>query len=142
MFDDRHTMLPPGTRPETDIHPVDVGKAGDLQDPQSLPRDSTGLLTRRNWYVAAAAGAILVGAGVWSFSAHMAMPDRGTLRRDHFRIEGVGETGPLSLLANDVVECRKRCGPHEGASIVFALRFRRSRAPGAAPAKRTAGRNR
>jgi hypothetical protein len=31
--------------------------------------------------------------------------DRGTLRRDHFRIEGVGEAGPLSLLANDVVEC-------------------------------------
>src|SRR5712671_7327969 len=77
MFD--HTMLPQDTIPKTDIHPVDVGKAGDLQDPQSLPRDSTGLRTRRNWYVAAAAGAILVGASVWSFSAHMAMPERGTV---------------------------------------------------------------
>src|SRR5712671_2795042 len=77
MFDDRHTVLPQGTRPETDIHPVDVGKAGDLRDAQSLPRGSTGLRTRRNWYVAAAAGAILVGTGVWSFSAHMAMPERG-----------------------------------------------------------------
>jgi hypothetical protein len=57
MFDDRHTMLPRGTRPETDIHPVDVGKAVDLRDAQSLPRRSTGLRTRRNWYVAAAAGA-------------------------------------------------------------------------------------
>jgi hypothetical protein len=76
MFDDRHTMLPQGTRPETDIHPVsltrsDVGKAGDLRDAQSLPRGSTGRRTRRNWYVAAAAGAVLVGSGVWSFSAHM-----------------------------------------------------------------------
>jgi multidrug efflux system membrane fusion protein len=74
MFDDRHTMLPQGTRPETNIHPVDVGKAVDLRDAQSLPRSSTGLRTRRNWYVAAAAGAILVGSGVWSFIAHMAMP--------------------------------------------------------------------
>jgi hypothetical protein len=64
MFDDRHTVLPQGTRPEADIHPVDVGKAGDLRDAQSLPRGSTGLPTRRNWYVAAAAGAILVGTGV------------------------------------------------------------------------------
>jgi multidrug efflux system membrane fusion protein len=79
MFDDRHTILPQGTLPKTDIHPVDLGKAGDLQDPQSPPRGSTGLRTRRNWYVAAAAGAILVGAGVWSVSAHMAMPDRGTV---------------------------------------------------------------
>jgi multidrug efflux system membrane fusion protein len=77
MFDDRHTVLPQGTRPETDIHPVDVGKAGDLRDAQSLPRGSTGHRTRRNWYVAAAAGAILVGSGVWSFVAHMAMPGQG-----------------------------------------------------------------
>src|SRR5258708_3618984 len=35
--------------------------------------------TRRNWYVAAAAGAILVGTGVWSFSAHVAIPERGTV---------------------------------------------------------------
>ena len=79
MFDDRHTVLPQATRPETDIQPVDVGKAGDLRDAQSLPRGSTGLRTRRNWYVAAAAGAILVGTGVWSFGAHMAMPERGTV---------------------------------------------------------------
>src|SRR3981189_1539603 len=77
MFDDRHTMLPQGTRPETDIHPVDVGKAGDLRDAQSLPRGSTGLRTRRNWFVAAAAGTIFVGSGVWSFIAHMAMPGQG-----------------------------------------------------------------
>ena len=38
-----------------------------------------GRRTRRNWYVAAAAGAILVGAGVWSFSAHMAKPEQGTV---------------------------------------------------------------
>src|SRR5258705_2931217 len=79
MFDDRHTVLPPGTRPDTDIHPVDVGKAGDLRDARSLPRGSTGLRTRRNWYAAAAAGAILVGIGVWSFGAHVAMPERGTV---------------------------------------------------------------
>src|SRR5882724_1447371 len=79
MFDDRHTVLPQGTRPETDIHPVDVGKAGDLRNAQGLPRGSTGLRTRRNWYVAAAAGAVIVGTGVWSFSAHMAMPERGTV---------------------------------------------------------------
>lgn len=79
MFDDRHTMLPQGTLPETDIHPVDVGKAGDLRDAQGLPRGSTGLRTRRNWYVAAAVGAILVGTGVWSFSPHMAMPERRTV---------------------------------------------------------------
>src|ERR1700682_5933679 len=79
MFDDRHTVLPQGFRPETAIHPVDVGEAGDLRDAQSLPRGSTGLRTRRNWYVAAAAGAILLGTGVWSFSANMAMPERGTV---------------------------------------------------------------
>jgi RND family efflux transporter MFP subunit len=77
MFDDRHTMLPQGTRPESDIHPVDVGKAGDLRDAQSLPRGSTGLRTRRNWFVAAAAGTILVGSGVWNFIAHMEMPGQG-----------------------------------------------------------------
>jgi len=79
MLDDRHTILPQGTLPKADIHPVDVGKAGDLQDPQSLPRDSTGHRTRRNWSMATAAGAILAGVGVWSFSAHMAMPERGTV---------------------------------------------------------------
>jgi RND family efflux transporter MFP subunit len=84
MFDDRHTVLPQGTLPETDIHPApvtrsDIGNAGDLRDAQSLPRGPTGRRTRRNWYVAAAAGAILVGTGVWSFSAHVAMPERGTV---------------------------------------------------------------
>src|SRR5260370_17874130 len=77
MFDDRHTLLPQGTRPETDIHRVDVGKAGDLRDAQSQPRGSTGPRTQRNWYVAAAAGAILVGSGIWSFIAHKAMPGQG-----------------------------------------------------------------
>jgi hypothetical protein len=84
MFDDRHTMLPQGALPETDIHPVpvtrsDIGKAGDLRDAPSVPQGSTGLRTRRNWYVAAAVGAILVGTGVWSFGAHMAMPERETI---------------------------------------------------------------
>src|SRR5712675_2824790 len=79
MFDDRHTLLPSGHLLETDIHPVDVGKAGDLRDAQSLPRGRTARRTRRNWYVAAAAGAILVGTGAWSFSAHVAMPERGTV---------------------------------------------------------------
>src|SRR5229473_6025971 len=82
MFDDRHTVLPQGTLPETDIHPVpvtrsDIGKAGDLRDAQSLPRGSTGLRTRRNWYVAAAAGAILVGTGVWSVGARMMTSEQG-----------------------------------------------------------------
>src|SRR5258708_39335235 len=84
MFDDRHTVLPQGTLPEPDIHPApvtrsDIGNAGDLRDAQSLPRGPMGRRTRRNWYVAVAAGAILVGTGVWSFSAHMAMPERGTV---------------------------------------------------------------
>src|SRR5258705_9001608 len=79
MFDDRHTVLPPGTRPDTDIHPVDVGQAADLRDAQSLPRGSMGRRPRRNGYVAVAAGAILVGTGVWSFSADVAMPERGTV---------------------------------------------------------------
>src|SRR5260370_26467278 len=84
MFDDRHTVLPQGTLPDTDIHPVlvtrsGIGKAGDRRDASSVPQGATGRRTRRNWYVAAAAGAILVGAGVWSFSAHMAMPERGTV---------------------------------------------------------------
>ena len=34
-----------------------------------------------------------------------AIPIGATLRRDHFQTVVVGETGPLSLLANDVVEC-------------------------------------
>ena len=70
MFDDGHTMLPQSTRPETDIHPVDVGRAGDLRDAQSLPRGSKGPRIRRNWSVAAAAGAILVGTGVWTLEQH------------------------------------------------------------------------
>src|SRR5260370_20137821 len=83
MFDDRHTVLPQGTLPETDIHPApvtrsDIGNAGDLRDAQSLPRRPMGHRTRRNWYAAAAAGAILVSTGFWSFSAHMAMPEPGT----------------------------------------------------------------
>src|SRR5258708_36494524 len=79
MFDDRHTVLPHGTFSETDIYPVDVAKAGDHRDAQSLPRDSTGLRTRRNWYVVAAAGAILTGAGGWGLRAPMAMPEQGTV---------------------------------------------------------------
>src|SRR5258708_23548260 len=84
MFDDRHTVLPQGTLPEPDIHPApvtrsDIGNAGDFRDAQSLPRGPMGHRTRRNWYVAAAAGAILVSTCVWSFSAHMSMPERGTL---------------------------------------------------------------
>jgi RND family efflux transporter MFP subunit len=84
LIDDRHTTLPQGTLPETDIHSVpvtrsDIGKAGDVRDAPSVPQGSTGLRTQRNWYVAAAAGAILVGTGVWSFGAHMAMPERGTV---------------------------------------------------------------
>jgi multidrug efflux system membrane fusion protein len=84
MLDDRHTMLPPGALPETDIHPVpvsrsEIGNVGDLRDAPSVPQGSTGRRTRRNWYVAAAAGAILVGAGVWSFGAHTTMPELGTV---------------------------------------------------------------
>jgi hypothetical protein len=81
MFDDRHTVLPQGTRPETDIHPVDVGKAGDLRDAQSLPRGSTGLRTRRNWSVAAAAGAILVGPASGVLARIRRCPNREPLRR-------------------------------------------------------------
>src|SRR5258708_40314465 len=80
MFDDRHTVLPHGTFSETDIYPVDVAKAGDHRDAQSLPRDSPGLRTRRNWYVVAAAGAIPTCAGVSRPPAHMAMPEQGTGR--------------------------------------------------------------
>src|SRR5258708_10750445 len=76
MFDDRHTVLPHGTFSETDIYPVDVAKAGDHRDAQSLPRDSTGLRTRRNWYVVAAAGAILTCARLWSLRAHLAAPEQ------------------------------------------------------------------
>src|SRR5258707_12812411 len=84
MFDDRHTALPQGTLLEIDIHPVpvtrsDIGKAGDLRDAPSVPQGSAGRRTRRNGYVMAAAGVILVGAGVWSFGAHMAMPEQGTV---------------------------------------------------------------
>src|SRR3981081_695515 len=93
MLGNRHTMLPQGALPETDIHPVpvtrsEIGNVGDLRDAPSVPQGSTGRRTRRNWYVAAAAGAplvaaaagaILVGAGVWSFGAHMTMPEQGTV---------------------------------------------------------------
>src|ERR1700730_9328579 len=84
MFGERHTMLPQGAFPETDIHPVpvtrsEIGNVGDLRDAPSVPQGSTGRRTRRNWYVAAAAGAILVGAGVWSFGAQMTMPEQGTV---------------------------------------------------------------
>jgi RND family efflux transporter MFP subunit len=84
MFDDRETALPQGTLLETDIHSVsvarsDIGNAGNLRDAQSLPRGPMGLRTRRNWYVAAAAGAILVGTGIWSLSAHLAVPERGAV---------------------------------------------------------------
>src|SRR5258708_25721109 len=84
MFDDRHTVFPQGTLPEPDIHPApvtrsDIGKARDLRAAPSVPQGSAGRRTRRNGYVAAAAGAILVGTGVWSFSAHVAMPERGTV---------------------------------------------------------------
>src|SRR6266849_2935226 len=82
MFDDRHTALPQGTLLETDIHPVpvtrsDIGKARDLRDTPSVPQGSAGRRTRRNWYVMAAAGVILVGAGVWSFGARMMTPGQG-----------------------------------------------------------------
>src|SRR6266849_10901316 len=82
MFDDRHTALPQGTLPETDNHTVpvtrsDIGNAGNLRDAQSLPRGPMGRRTRRNGYVAAAAGVILVGAGVWSFGARMMTPGQG-----------------------------------------------------------------
>src|ERR1700730_4005866 len=85
MFDGHHTVLPPGFLPETAIHPIsvarsDVGEAGDLPHAPSVPRGSTGRRTPRNWYVAAAAGVILVGSGVWSFSAHMALPEQRTVQ--------------------------------------------------------------
>jgi multidrug efflux system membrane fusion protein len=84
MLGNRHTMLPQGALPETDIHPVpvtrsEIGNVGDLRDAPSVPQGSTGRRTRRNWYVAVAAGAILVGAGVWSFGAYMTMPEQGTV---------------------------------------------------------------
>ncbi len=82
MFDDRHTALPQGILLETDIHPVpvtrsDIGEARDLRDAPSVPQGSAGRRTRRNGYVMAAAGVILVGAGVWSFGARMMMPGQG-----------------------------------------------------------------
>jgi hypothetical protein len=39
------------------------------------------------------------------FAALCGDADRHTLWRDRFRTAVVGDTGPLSLLANDVVEC-------------------------------------
>src|SRR6266478_4500025 len=78
MFDDHHTGLPQGTLPETD-QPVpvtrsDIGKAQHLRDAPSVPQGSAGRRTRRNGYLMAAAGVILVGAGVWSFGARMMTP--------------------------------------------------------------------
>jgi multidrug efflux system membrane fusion protein len=80
MLDDRHTVLPL----EIDIHPYpesrsDIGKAGDPRDAPNVPQGSTGRRTRRNWYLAAAAGAILAAAGAWSLNAHMAMPKQGAV---------------------------------------------------------------
>src|SRR3984893_10513946 len=78
MLDDRHTVLPQEIEP-VPLTRSDIGKAGDLRDAPNVPRGSMGRRTRRNWYVAAAAGTILVGAGVWSLSAHTAMPEQGTV---------------------------------------------------------------
>lgn len=78
MSDDRHTVLPQEIEP-VPLTRSDIGKAGDLRDAPSVPRGSMGRRTRRNWYVAAAAGAILAGAGVWGLSAHTAMPEQGTV---------------------------------------------------------------
>src|SRR3981189_1476151 len=78
MLDDRHTMLPQEIEP-VPLTRSDIGKAGDLGDAPNVLRGSMGRRTRRNWYVAAAAGAILAGAGVWSLSAHTAMPEQGTV---------------------------------------------------------------
>src|SRR5882757_8450119 len=78
MLDDRHTVLPQEIEP-VPLTRSDIGKAGDLGDAPNVPRGSMGRRTRRNWYVAAAAGAILAGAGVWSLSAHTAMPEQGTV---------------------------------------------------------------
>ena len=77
MLDDRHTLLPQEIEP-VPLTRSDIGKAGDLRDAPNVPRGSMGRRTRRNWYVAAAA-AILAGAGVWSLSAHTAMPEQGTV---------------------------------------------------------------
>jgi len=78
MLDDRHTVLPQEIEP-VPLTRSDIGKAGDLRDAPSVPQGSTGRRTRWNRYVAAAAGAILVGFGIGSFSAHMATPEQGTV---------------------------------------------------------------
>jgi multidrug efflux system membrane fusion protein len=78
MLVDRHTVLPQEIEP-VPLTRSDIGKAGDLRDAPNVPRGSMGRRTRRNWHVAAAAGAILAGAGVWSLSAHTAMPEQGTV---------------------------------------------------------------
>jgi len=78
MLDDRHTVLPQEIEP-VPLTRSDIGKAGDLRDAPNVPRGSMGRRTRRNWYVAGAASAILAGAGVWSLSAHTAMPEQGTV---------------------------------------------------------------
>src|SRR5258706_11259042 len=82
MFDDRHTALPQGTLLETDIHPVlvtrsDIGKARDLRAAPSVQQGPAGCRSRRNGYVMAGAGVILVGDGVWSFGARMMTPGLG-----------------------------------------------------------------
>jgi hypothetical protein len=43
-----------------------------------------------------------------------AMPIGRAVRRDRFRTAVVGETGPLSLLAIDVVEYKTDAAPREG----------------------------
>ena len=100
MLDDRHTVLPQEIEP-VPLTRSDIGKAGDLRDAQSLPRGSMGRRTRRNWYVAAAAGAILVGTGVWSFSAHMAMPERGTVPPSQPWRSRFGKTSRTELSLRD-----------------------------------------
>lgn len=59
MLVDRHTVLPQEIEP-VPLTRSDVGKAGDLRDAPNVPRGSMGRRTRRSWYVAAAAGAILI----------------------------------------------------------------------------------
>ena len=78
MLDDRHTVLPQEIEP-VPLTRSDIGKAGDRRDAPNVPRGSMGRRTRRNWYVAGAASAILAGAGVWSLSAHTAIPEQGTV---------------------------------------------------------------
>src|SRR2546430_711068 len=52
-----------------------------------------------------------------------------TLYRDRFRIAAARESGPLSLLANDVVEYQNDAVLAREDRIVFCCEIRRSRAP-------------